>query len=67
MNFSVSDTGILRKGKCEFSHDLLRPVVPKPINANPRLKVNRGFLLARNGKEMSDSKLRDMNLLKNLN
>ena len=48
-------------------------VVRKPINANPRLKVNRGFHLANlndfkgsfsaNGKEKSKTRLRDKNLL----
>ena len=48
------------------------PVVRKPINANPRLKVNRGFhrrslkwvlgLLQAKGKEKSKSKLRAKNL-----
>ena len=47
-------------------------VVRKPINAKPRLKVNRGFHLTQsgfkgsfkaNGKEKSKAKLRDKNLL----
>ena len=47
MKLGFQKSGFEQPGLCLLFGESSDPVVRKPIKANPQLKVNRGFQLAR--------------------